>query len=183
MIETDGIGCSILLLRKDLVGKKIKSPKVSLNTEKYIDELTENDYDNLKNKNKLKLITQECQSVESQQILAISRPSSVVHLAAHNEAEKFQQDPERLRLNNISATKWADAFASEMGIPLIFPSSTSVYNRNGIDLTESETGEAPLSNYAQVKKEEEEFLEKANTTGSKNFVLRLGTIYGTSPGM
>ena len=51
MIETDGIGCSILLLRKDLVGKKIKSPKVSLNTEKYIDELTENDYDNLKNKN------------------------------------------------------------------------------------------------------------------------------------
>ena len=138
---------------------------------------------NLKNKNKLKLITQECQSVESKQILAISRPSSVVHLAAHNEAEKFQQDPERLRLNNISATKWADAFASEMGIPLIFPSSTSVYNRNGIDLTESETGEAPLSNYAQVKKEEEEFLENANTTGSKNFVLRLGTIYGTSPGM
>ena len=51
MIETDGIGCSILLLRKDLVGKKIKSLKVSLNTEKYIDELTENEYDNLKNKN------------------------------------------------------------------------------------------------------------------------------------
>ena len=51
MIETDGIGCSILLLRKDLVGKKVKSPKISLNTEKYIDELEDKEYSILKNQN------------------------------------------------------------------------------------------------------------------------------------
>jgi hypothetical protein len=50
MIETDGVGCSILLIRKDLEGKKLRSPKVSLNTEKYIDELNEMDYDRLKTK-------------------------------------------------------------------------------------------------------------------------------------
>lgn len=47
MIETDGVGCSILLIRKDLEGKKPRSPKVSLNTEKYIDELSKKDYERL----------------------------------------------------------------------------------------------------------------------------------------
>ena len=51
MIETDGIGCSILLFRKDLVDKKVKSPKISLNTEKYIDELEDKEYSILKNQN------------------------------------------------------------------------------------------------------------------------------------
>lgn len=50
MIETDGVGCSLLLIRKDLEGKKLRSPKVSLNTEKYIDELNETDYERLKTK-------------------------------------------------------------------------------------------------------------------------------------
>jgi len=45
MIETDGISCSILMLRKDKVGKRIKT-KVNINSEKYIDELT--DYSKIK---------------------------------------------------------------------------------------------------------------------------------------
>ena len=50
MIETDGISCSLLLLRKDLIGKKlpISATKKGLSTETYIDEL--NDYSNLLNK-------------------------------------------------------------------------------------------------------------------------------------
>ena len=47
MIETDGISCSILLVRKDLEGRKFK-PKVKVNKEKYIDELA--DYSSLKAK-------------------------------------------------------------------------------------------------------------------------------------
>lgn len=47
MIETDGIGCSILLLRKDKVGKKVKLSSVS-KPEEYIDELK--NYNNIKNK-------------------------------------------------------------------------------------------------------------------------------------
>ena len=45
MIETDGVSCSILLLRKDKVGKRVKQPK-NKNKELYIDEVKIN----LKNK-------------------------------------------------------------------------------------------------------------------------------------
>jgi len=51
MIETDGVGVSILLIRKDLEGKRLKSPKVTLNNEKYINELTEDEYTILQEKN------------------------------------------------------------------------------------------------------------------------------------
>ena len=45
MIETDGVSCSILLLRKDKVGKRVKQSK-NKNKELYIDEVKTN----LKNK-------------------------------------------------------------------------------------------------------------------------------------
>jgi len=48
MIETDGISCSLLLLRKDLIGKRLPMMKKGLSCEKYIDELT--DYTQLQNK-------------------------------------------------------------------------------------------------------------------------------------
>ena len=48
MIETDGVSCSILMLRNDLIGKRIPNIKVGSNPEEYIDELT--DYTNIKNK-------------------------------------------------------------------------------------------------------------------------------------
>jgi hypothetical protein len=48
MIETDGVSCSLLLLRKDLVGKKLPMMKKGLSCETYIDELT--DYTQLQNK-------------------------------------------------------------------------------------------------------------------------------------
>ena len=48
MIETDGISCSLLLLRKDLIGKKLPMMKKGLSIETYIDEL--NDYSSLQNK-------------------------------------------------------------------------------------------------------------------------------------
>ena len=48
MIETDGISCSLLLLRKDLIGKKLPIMKKGLSIEIYIDELT--DYTQLQNK-------------------------------------------------------------------------------------------------------------------------------------
>lgn len=48
MIETDGVSCSILMLRNDLVGKRLPLTKIGSNAEQYIDELT--DYTNIKNK-------------------------------------------------------------------------------------------------------------------------------------
>ena len=48
MIETDGVSCSILMLRNDLIGKRLPLTKICSNAEQYIDELT--DYTNIKNK-------------------------------------------------------------------------------------------------------------------------------------
>jgi len=48
MIETDGVSCSILMLRNNLIGKRLPNIKIGSNTEQYIDELT--DYTNIKNK-------------------------------------------------------------------------------------------------------------------------------------
>ncbi len=48
MIETDGVSCSLLLIRKDLVGKRLPIIKKGLNNEEYIDEL--DDYSLLQNK-------------------------------------------------------------------------------------------------------------------------------------
>ena len=47
MIETDGVSCSILLLRKDKVGKRIQTNKIS-NGEQYIDEVK--DYSKIQDK-------------------------------------------------------------------------------------------------------------------------------------
>ena len=49
MIETDGVSASIVLLRKDLVGKRFPKSKPGDNKELYINEL--NDYTSLQNKN------------------------------------------------------------------------------------------------------------------------------------
>jgi transposase len=48
MIETDGVSSSILMLRNDMIGKRIPNMKISLDTEQYIDEI--NDYSSIKNK-------------------------------------------------------------------------------------------------------------------------------------
>ena len=48
MIETDGVSCSIVLIRSDLIGKRIPNEKIETNKEQYIDEL--DDYKKLKNK-------------------------------------------------------------------------------------------------------------------------------------
>ena len=47
MIETDGVSCSIVLIRNDLIGKRIPNNKIK-NEEKYIDDL--DDYTKLQNK-------------------------------------------------------------------------------------------------------------------------------------
>jgi UDP-glucose 4-epimerase len=164
-----------------LIGDLLKEDDIVI-----IDSLATQRYSslfNLNTKHKLRILAQECQTVDMSQIRRLGSISSIVHLAAHNEIRMFEKSPETLRENNFSSTKWANAVAAKLGIPLIFPSSTSVYNRTGHDLSESETGEAPISIYARVKKEEELFLQTANDNGSKNTILRLGTIYGTSPGM
>jgi hypothetical protein len=58
MISTDGVGLSILLLRNDLVGKKLPRMKLKLSKELYIDEL--DDYTELQNKKIIGIDSGKC---------------------------------------------------------------------------------------------------------------------------
>lgn len=49
MICTDGVSCSVMLLRNDMIGKRIPKKKIS-EQEKYIDELEQTEYNKLKTK-------------------------------------------------------------------------------------------------------------------------------------
>lgn len=50
MIITDGVSCSILLIRNDMIGKQIPRRKIQQATEKYIDDLSQDDYERIKDK-------------------------------------------------------------------------------------------------------------------------------------
>lgn len=50
MIETDGIGCSIVLIREDLEGKRLRAPANMPSIEKYIDDLTADEKESLRDK-------------------------------------------------------------------------------------------------------------------------------------
>jgi len=58
MISTDGVGVSILFLRKDLVGKKLPMMKKKIAKELYIDEL--DDYTSLQNKKIISIDAGKC---------------------------------------------------------------------------------------------------------------------------
>ena len=50
MIETDGVSCSILFVRKDVINKRSKGESVTIEKEKYIDDLTTEEYSRLQSK-------------------------------------------------------------------------------------------------------------------------------------
>ena len=49
MIETDGIGCSLVLIRTDMIGRKVRTSK-NIGKEKYIDELVKEELEQIKDK-------------------------------------------------------------------------------------------------------------------------------------
>ncbi len=50
MIETDGVGCSIILLREDLQGKRVRTPTHMSSNERYIDEISADEKKTLRDK-------------------------------------------------------------------------------------------------------------------------------------
>ena len=73
----------------------------------------------------------------------------------------------------------------ETGSALISPSSTSVYGtqKSVVDEDCDRDDLKPQSPYAETKLREEEYLTGLAADGLRVVVLRLGTIFGTSPGM
>ncbi|MDG2061936.1 MAG: SDR family oxidoreductase [SAR86 cluster bacterium] len=108
--------------------------------------------------------------------------NSFIHLGAITNAEASHDNPKQLFENNLSATKNTIEICSNLNFQLLFPSSTSVYGSAEDNVYEDdESFINPQSPYAECKVKEEELI--LNSKISNSAILRLGTIFGTSPGM
>lgn len=110
----------------------------------------------------------------------------VVNLAANTEPEQsVEKEREVEEVNYIGTQRVADCCA-RWGVPMFFPSSTSVYGVSD-DLVDEHTpvrAEAAQSPYARTKVMSEEYLAKLAEEGNFRYtVCRFGTIFGISPGM
>lgn len=109
----------------------------------------------------------------------------VIHLAAMTDAANSFERKEALFDNNLTMTQRLAEYCNTMNIPLIFPSSTSVYGSQDNRVDEHCAVEVlqPQSPYADCKIQEETLLQTYATAGLPVVILRLGTIFGPSPGM
>lgn len=107
----------------------------------------------------------------------------VIHLAAITDAASSFDRAEEVERINLGATRKVADACRAVGAKLIFPSTTSVYGvQEGlVDETCPIEQLKPQSPYADAKLKSEQFLAAAN--GPDFVVIRMGTIFGASPGM
>lgn len=116
----------------------------------------------------------------------IQGADAVINLAANTEPElSVEKEQEVEEVNYFGAMKVADCCA-KWGVPMFFPSSTSVYGAAEayVDEGTDVSVEAAQSPYAKTKVKSEQYLGKLGKAGKLRFtVCRFGTIFGISPGM
>lgn len=119
--------------------------------------------------------------------LAMHGVDAVVHLAAITDAEGSFDNPDLVHTVNWEGTKNIVRACRQHGIPrLLFPSTTSVYGPiSGVAREDCERSQLrPQSPYATSKLAAEDEVLAATARGDlSGVVLRLGTIFGPSPGM
>jgi nucleoside-diphosphate-sugar epimerase len=93
----------------------------------------------------------------------------VVHLAAQSNPEESLKDEKEVEAINVLGTKRIAEACLQRGCSLIFPSTTSVT-----------TAKNP---YSASKLKAEKLLNAMSGSGLQFVILRLGTIFGYSPGM
>ena len=113
----------------------------------------------------------------------ISKIDYVVHLSALTDASGTLGKRDFLFNNNLESTKQIVKVCKEMNIPLVFPSTTSVYGSQGNLVDETCHELLPQSPYAECKLEEESVILDAVKLGLRAVILRFGTIHGVSEGM
>ena len=107
----------------------------------------------------------------------------VVHLAATTDASGNLDNSEALFTNNLGSTTAIADLCGSLEIPLIFPSSTSVYGSQSNLVEETCMELIPQSPYAECKLQEENLIIEAVRNGLRGTILRFGTIHGVSEGM
>lgn len=137
---------------------------------------------NLPDNVKYSFIEKDVKVVDWPSILQ-SNISVVIHLSALTDAAGTADKPEQVQQNNFEATKLIAEACLKSNIPLIFPSSTSVYGSQSALVNEECIDLLPQSPYAECKIKEESYINGLCKKGLKTAILRLGTIYSISPGM
>ncbi len=110
----------------------------------------------------------------------------VVHLAAVTDAETSFYKKDQVEKINKEGLEHVARLCAAKGKRLIFPSTTSVYGvqLGVVDENCEEKDLKPQSPYAESKLYAENLLkELGKSEGLKFITLRLGTIFGYSPGM
>lgn len=109
---------------------------------------------------------------------------AVIHLAAITDAAASFHNQDAVERNNLGATSAVARACANLGIPLWFPSTTSVYGSQSKRVNEECANLHPQSPYAASKLREEQCLSNLGCSDGLTFVIcRLGTIAGVSPGM
>jgi len=126
---------------------------------------------------KIKFIEDDFANISSSEL---KNYDLIVHLAAITNAEKSFDSQEMVKLVNVDKTQFLFEKVMSVGKKILFPSSTSVYGEQS-EMVNEDSALNPQSPYAESKIAIEELLAKS---GYKNYIiLRLGTIFGISPGM
>ena len=105
----------------------------------------------------------------------------VIHLAAITDAETSFNKEELVNQVNIQGTKLVAEACSKVGCRLIYTSTTSVYGVSDIEVNETCINLKPQSPYAKSKLKSELILQ--SIPNLHYVILRMGTIFGISPGM
>lgn len=110
---------------------------------------------------------------------------AVVHLAALTDAANSHEHADAVERTNFHGTIRVAEACRAVGAPLVFPSTTSVYGSQASVVDEDCPPEElkPQSPYAVSKLRGEEALRELGMRGLRHVTLRLGTIFGPSPGM
>jgi UDP-glucose 4-epimerase len=116
----------------------------------------------------------------------IEQSDAVIHLAATTDAARSLTASEEVWRNNHPATLRIAEICADAGVPIVFPSSTSVYGSQSGPVDEGAPFETlnPESPYAASKLHEEAEIQRlVQEKDLKATILRFGTIFGVSRGM
>lgn len=120
----------------------------------------------------------------SKEILEQAGPEAIFHLAALSNDPSCDLDTRLTFGTNVDGTKHIAEIAKELGVNrFVFFSSCSVYGLGkAAKLTEASLVN-PMSSYADSKVQAEDLLHALEDRSFRPTILRLATVFGTSPRM
>lgn len=138
---------------------------------------------NLPRNLKYRFFEKDIRTLDNDFVSQFGKVDGIIHLAAITDAAGTLDKRDFLFENNLESTKKVIQICIANEIPLIFPSTTSVYGSQSNFVDENCLELFPQSPYAECKLEEEYEVISATKRGLKATILRFGTIHGVSPGI